>query len=188
MFKNEVLENENRQKIYKVIEHNPGIHLRELQRALEMPITTLEYHLSYMARKRIIYSETDSHYKRYYAKQLDQEDKKVLSTLRQKRPREIVLLILANEKAKYQFIADYLKLPPSTLSFYLKYLMDNGILEKEKVGYETIYQVKDEDRVAKVLIAYKTSFIDKLIDKTLATWLETYSGNEATNLKKDKEI
>ena len=185
MFKNEVLENENRRKIYEVIERNPGTHLRELQRALDIPITTLEYHLGYMARKRIIYSEIDSHYKRYYAKQLDQGDKKVLSALRQKRPREIVLLILANEKAKYQFIANYLKLPHSTLSFYLKYLVDNDNLEKEKVGYETIYQVEDEDRVAKVLIAYKTSFIDKLIDKTLATWLETYSGKEDTNLKRE---
>jgi hypothetical protein len=57
-------------------------------------------------------------------------------------------------------------------------LVDNGILEKEKVGYETLYTVKDEDRVAKVLIAYRTSFLDKLIDKSLNTWLETYSGKE----------
>jgi predicted transcriptional regulator len=175
MFKAEILENENRRKIYEIVERTPGIHLRELQRVLNMPLTTLEYHLSYMARKKIIYSETDTHYKRYYAKPLDEEDKKVLCALRQKRMREIVLLVLSNEKAKYQFMADYLKLPHSTLSFYLKYLVDNGILAKDKVGYETIFTVKNEDKVAKVLIAYKASFLDKLVDKTLATWLEAYS-------------
>ena len=175
MFKDEILENENRRKIFEVIEDSPGIHLRELQRVLNMPLTTLEYHLSYMARKKIIYAELDTHYKRFYAKPLDAEDKKVLSALRQKRMREIVLLVLSNGKAKYQFMADYLKIPHSTLSFYLKYLVDNGILVKDKVGYETIYTVKDEDKVAKVLVAYKASALDKLIDKTLSTWLETYT-------------
>lgn len=117
MFKEEILENENRRKIYEFIEDSPGIHLRELQRVLNMPLTTLEYHLSYMARKNIIHSETGPHYKRYYAKTLNAEDKKMLSALRQKRMREIVLLILSNGKAKYQFMADYLKIPHSTLSF-----------------------------------------------------------------------
>ncbi len=136
MFKDEILENDNRKKIYETIERSPGIHLRELQRILDMPLTTLEYHLSYMVRKKIIYSETDTHYKRYYAKPIVEEDKKVLSALRQKRLREVVLLILSHGKAKYQFMADYLKIPHSTLSFYLKYLVDNGILVKDKVGYE----------------------------------------------------
>ena len=178
MFKDEILENENRKKIYEVIEVNPGIHFRELQRVLDIPLTTLEYHLSYMMRKRILFAETDEHFKRFYAKPLDDEDKKVLSALRQKRLREIVFLVLTNEKAKYQFFADYLKLPRSTLSFYLKYLVEKGILAKEKVGYETIYTVKDEDKVVKVLIAYKASFLDKLVDKTINTFLETYTAEK----------
>ena len=180
MFKDEILENENRKKIYETIERSPGIHLREIQRILDMPLTTLEYHLSYMTRKKIIYSEAETHYKRYYAKPLGDEDKKVLSALRQKRLREVVLLILSNGKAKYQFMAEYLKIPHSTLSFYLKYLVDNGILLKDKVGYETIYTVKDEDIVVKVLVAYEASFLDKLIDKTVAMWLETYTREERT--------
>ena len=180
MFKEEVLENENRRKIYSVIEKNPSIHGRELQRLLDMPLTTIEYHLGYMARKQIIYGETDGHYKRYYTKPLDKEDKKVLSALRQKRLREIVLIITANKKAKYSYLASYLKLPLSTLSFYLKYLTDRGILKRNKVSYETIYTVTDEDRVAKVLISYKESIMDKLVDKTLSTWLESYSKREET--------
>lgn len=173
MFKDEILENERRRKIYAVIEANPGIHLRELQRVLNIPLATLEYHLSYMARKKIVHGETVGHYKRYYTKPLDPEDKKVLSALRQKRMREIVLIILANKKVKYQFLLDYFKLPRSTLSFYLKYLVDNSILARDKIGYENLYTVQDEDKVAKVLIAYKSSFLDTLVDKALSTWMET---------------
>jgi predicted transcriptional regulator len=178
MFKEEILENENRRKIYFLIEANEGIHFRELQRDLNMPSTTLEYHLSYMVRKRIVFGEKEGYFRRYYTKPLDEEDKKVLSALRQKKLREIVLVVIANQKAKYQYLSEYLKLPNSTLSFYLKYLVEKGILEREKIGYETIYTVKEEDRVAKVLIAYRTGFLDKLVDKALSTWLESYSGKE----------
>jgi predicted transcriptional regulator len=173
MFKDEILENEKRRRIYAVIETNPGIHLRELQRVLNIPLATLDYHLSYMTRKKIVHGEKVGHHKRYYTKPLDPEDRKVLSALRQKRMREIVLIILANKKAKYQFLLDYFKLPRSTLSFYLKYLVDNNILARDKIGYENLYTVQDEDKVAKVLIAYKSSFLDTLVDKALSTWMET---------------
>ena len=105
-------------------------------------------------------------------KPLEAEDKKVLSVLRQKRLREIVMIILVSKKAKYQFIVQTLKLPSSTISFYLKYLLDNHIIERTKIGYENIYTLKDEDRIAKVLIAYQSSFFDKLVDKWASTWLE----------------
>jgi predicted transcriptional regulator len=178
MFKDEILENENRRKIYSVIQANQGIHFRELQRFLNMPSTTLEYHLSYLVRKKVVFAEKEGYFRRFYTQPLDSEDKKVLSALRQGKMREIVLAVITNEKAKYQFLLDYLRLPPSTLSFYLKYLVEKGILEREKIGYESVYKVKDEDRVAKVLIAYKASFLDRLVDKALSTWLETYSGKE----------
>jgi predicted transcriptional regulator len=172
MFKDEILENDRRRKIYALIEANPGVHMRELQRMTDMPLATLEYHLGYMTRKKIVFAEADAHLRRYYTKPLDPVDKKVLAVLRQDRMREIVLIILANNKAKYQYLSDCLKLPHSTLSLYLKQLVDNNILAREKIGYEMVYTIRDEDRVAMVLTAYKSGFLDKIVDKTLRTWME----------------
>lgn len=173
MFKDEILENENRRSIYTVIDANPGVHLRELQRILNIPLTTLEYHLSYMVRKQIVFAENEANLRKYYVKSLDEADKKVLSALRQKRLREIVIIISANKKVKFQYLGEYFKLPRSTLSFYLKTLVDQGIVSREKIGYETLYTVNDENRVCRVATAYKSNFLDKLIDKTMTTWLET---------------
>jgi predicted transcriptional regulator len=178
MYKEAILENENRRRIYSLINTHQGIHLRELQRLLDVPLATLEYHLSYMSRKKIIYGEKADQFRRYYTKPLDPQDKKILTILRQKKMREIVLSVVSMEQARYQLIAENLKLPCSTLSFYLKYLVDKGVLEREKIGYETFYRVRDEERVAKVLIAYKASLFDKLIDKALNTWLESYSAKD----------
>jgi predicted transcriptional regulator len=174
MYKEEILANENRRKIYEVIEANPGIHLRELQRVLDMPLTTLEYHLNYMNRKQLIYAENDANVKRYYAKPLDKSDKVMLSALRQQKMREIVLMVISNKKVSNHTLYDDLKLPRSTLSFYLKTLVDKGILAKEKIGYDTLYTVKDEERVCRIITAYKETLLDKIVNKTLNFCLETY--------------
>jgi predicted transcriptional regulator len=178
MFKDEILENNRRSKIYVTIKKNPGMHIRQLQRILDIPLTSLKYHLNYMARENVILEEKSDHYTRYYSKPLKEADRKVLSALRQKRLREIVMIILVNKKAKYRFIVQTLKLPSSTLSFYLKYLLDNHIVERTKIGYENIYTLKDEDRIAKILITYQQSFLDTLVDKWASTWLDTRFGKE----------
>ncbi len=174
MFKDEILENKRRSKIYAVIMKNPGMHIRQLQRILGMPLASLQYHLNYMARRSVVIEEKSEHYTRYYYKPLAAEDKKVLSVLRQKRMREIVMLILVNKKAKYRSIVETLGLSSSTVSFYLKYLLDNCIVERTKIGYENIYTLKDEERVAKILITYQSSFLDNIVNKWASTWIDTH--------------
>lgn len=173
MFKNEILENERRGKIYKFIKKNPGLHFRELQRRLKVPLASLEYHLDYMVRKKVLFRESEGHYTRYYVEQLDAEDKKILRSLRQRRLREIVLIILSKEKVKYSNLLEVLKFPSSTLSFYLGYLYNRNVIGRRKIGYENFYFIKEKERVTKVMTTYKSSFMDRLIDKTLGTWMET---------------
>ena len=172
MLKEELLKNENRKEIYHFLEANPGIHLRELQRRLGYPLTTLEYHLDYMARRNIIYKEGDGRFNRFYAKLIEEKDKEVISVLRQRRLREIVLVILGKDGAKFQELKDILGLPSSTLSYYLKRLTDNKIISRQQIGSETLYDVID-GRAAKALIIYKQSFIDRLVDQALFTFMET---------------
>ncbi len=173
MFKDQILENENRRKIYSLIKSNPGIHLRELQRVSNLPLSTVNYHTEYLRRRKIILNEKEGNLARFYAKHIDENDKRLLKVLRQKRLREIVLFVLVNRRAKSKFIAENLDLPRSTLSFYLKYLVKHNVLAREKVGYNNIYTIINEDELARILVTYKSSFIDKLVDKTLNTWLET---------------
>jgi predicted transcriptional regulator len=127
-----------------------------------------------MTKRKVIFEEKSENYTRYYCNLLGPTDKKALLVLRQKRLREIVLLILIKKKAKSQLITRTLKLSPSTVSCYLKYLVENSILEKTRIGYENIYTLKDEDRIAKILVAYKRSFLDEMVDKWMSTWIEKH--------------
>ncbi|HXX87482.1 MAG TPA: hypothetical protein VEH86_03435 [Candidatus Acidoferrum sp.] len=157
MFKDEILENERRKKIYLAVEANPGYHLRGLQKTLNMPLTTLHYHLTYMARKKIVLAEPEGHQKKYYTKRLEAQDKKILSALRQNKTRDIITTILKNKKTKHQTLTQQLKLPRSTLQLHLKQLVQKNILTREQIGRQNIYALTDPNRTEKILTTYKTS-------------------------------
>jgi predicted transcriptional regulator len=177
MFKDEILENKRRRKIYSTLKKTPGMHIRELERILGIPLASLQHHLNYMTQRGIIVEEKSAHYTRYYSSPLEAEDKKVLSVLRQKRLREIVMIILLNKKAKYSLIVESTNLPTSTASFYLRHLLDNNIIERTKIGYQNIYTLKNEKKIEKILIIYRSSIIDKAVDKWTDTWLENRRPN-----------
>ncbi len=169
------IELETRKSVYDCISRFPGIHLRELQRRLEMPIGLLNFHIEYLLRNELIVEKTERYYKRYYiAGKFGSEDKRVLSALRQQNPRRIVLYLLLHPGSTHKRILGEFDLNPSTLSFYLKDLIDKGIIKRKKSGRESIYKVQTEEVIVRVLIAYKPSFLDKLVDRFLEIWFEEH--------------
>ena len=170
--KEKVLENEQRRKIYNFVKDNPGLHMRELQRRLQIPLTTLEYHLDYLENKDILSLKDDRRYCRYFPEEISEDEKTLLSALRQKRLREIILLVLSEELVCFKELSDEIRIADSTLSHYLKLLSMKEILVKERIGSETCYKVKSEKTVVQSLLCYKESFVDKLVDNVLASFIE----------------
>ncbi len=59
---------------------------------------------------------------------------------------------------------------PATISWYIQNLKDLDLIHNETRGNEVFYSLKDEDEIIKVLIAYKESFLDKMVDRFIETW------------------
>jgi predicted transcriptional regulator len=172
MYKEILLENSKRKRIYEFIKNNPGFHFRELQIILKIPLSSMEYHIDYMVRHQVIYKEKEGLYARYFAQQPTREELKLISALRHEKVREIVAIVLEKTDVKFQDLKDYLNFPSSTLSYYLKYLMDHNILARQQIGHETIFSIENQS-VQKALLMAKSTFTDKLIDKVLSTFMET---------------
>ena len=167
-----ILENEHRRTIYNFVKDNPGLHMRELQRKLDIPLSTLEYHLDYLEKKDVLSQEDDRRYCRYFADEHSEEEKTLLSALRQKRLREIILLVLSEELICFKELINEISIAESTLSHYLRYLSEREILVRERIGVETCYRLKSEKTVVYSLLCYQTSFVDKLVDNVLNSFLE----------------
>lgn len=169
----EALELENRRKIYQYISSFPGVYLREIQKALGLPIGVLEYHLTYLEKKGILSTVVEKYRKRYFVKEeIRHGDKGVISLLRQKTPRRIVIHTLLHPKASFKELLRETRLSKSTLSFHLKKLVDGNVLEQEKKGRENIYVVREQEQIARILITYKSSFIDDVVDRFVEIWLQ----------------
>jgi predicted transcriptional regulator len=173
------LELDTRRNVYEFIKRNPGTHMREIQRRIDMPIGLLKFHIQYLLKHEIITEKVDRYYKRYYLIGIvGSVGREVLSVLRQQYPRWIILHLLEYPKAKHKELIKKFDLKPSTLSFYLKNLIDKNIVNRKRTGRESSYTLSDPEKIVQILITYRPSFIDKLVDRFLETWFNEYYGGE----------
>jgi predicted transcriptional regulator len=173
------LELETRKRIYEYIKKNPGTHMREIQRKLDLPIGSLKFHIQYMTKLDLITEKPDRYYKRYYLTgTLGSVDREALTALRQKYPRWIIIFLLENTKAKHKELLEEFQINPSTLSFYLKNLVEKHIVVRTRAGRESSYTLSNPESIIQLLISYQPSFLDKLVDRFLETWLEAYESED----------
>ncbi len=170
--KEDYLALETRKKIYDLISKSPGLHKREIARELNMSLSTIDYHLHYMEKKGIIIAKTDRKYKRYFiAEKTAAVDRRLMPLLRQETPRRIIIFLLRNPRAIHKEICEHLKKAPSTISFHLKKLVEADIVEEISLGKEKAYVVRYPEKIADLLITYRSTFLDKAVDKFVEAWI-----------------
>jgi len=171
----EHLEIESRRRIFEHISSHPGDHMREVQRALELPMGLLGHHLNYLEKHEMISSRMDRYYKRYYPSRMGAREKTLLSALRQERPRAIVLFLALRPERTHREIMEHFGLGPSTLTFYLKDLEAKGVVRRTRSGRESLFSVEMTEDVVRTLITYRPSFLDAVVDRFLEVWFEKKS-------------
>src|SRR5437899_12320346 len=62
----EFLAVKTRRDLYEFVRRNPGFHLREISRELNLSITLVDYHLRFLEKHELLTSAVDGEYKRFY--------------------------------------------------------------------------------------------------------------------------
>lgn len=165
------LDLENRRRIYQLLLKYPGMYLREMEKELGLAIGVLEYNLSIMEKKEILMVEREGNRKRYFVReQFSSADKATIALLRQEIPRRIVIFLMLHTGASFQDVLAQFKISKSTLSFHIKKLTEAGIVAAEKDGRSTSYTVRDPEDTARVILTYKASFLDAVVDRFAEVW------------------
>jgi len=182
-----------RKIIYNFILENPGFHLREIQRKINMPYTTLRYHINFLKKRDlIIIKKEKGHYRYFVSYKIGNGDKEIFKIIRDKQLIKILIVFISCENKQILFKEDLQKLPDpisklgwydtwnfiifkhrTTIVYYLKKLVDVGILETFKVGKKTGYKLRDFNKILDFLIRYNKEIDDKYINDLL-----TWSDNE----------
>ena len=205
--KKNILELELRQKIYKIIQKNPGLHLQEISRKINIPKSTLQYHLRYLEKAELINNDQTSGYTRYYlTNKLGKREKEILKLLREDVPRGILVVMLQRLVCSQIELSQELEKAPKTISYHLNKLKKaniikiapienegisrytpNRYIERKPVGREKIYIITLEaiTIVGNLYIAYHKSFKD---NKNLHDFIELLKEFQGVDIMPYKKV
>lgn len=151
----DILELETRRKIYDLVSRNPGLHLSKIAEILKMRTSLVEYHLLFLKKNNAIRVVKQSGYTRYYVEgSIGISDKKTLSILRQEIPLQVVIYLIKNDDSPHKDILKNVDVSPSTLSYHLKKMTDNGIIHLNE-DKKNVYTLSNKEEIVKLLMNYK---------------------------------
>lgn len=176
----DVLAVETRRKLFDFVRNNPGFHLREIARALDLSITLADYHLRFLEKHDLVSATMDGEYKRYYPRSvpgaadarpaLTDAQKSILAFLRQPVPFRILAILMERESGAHKEILEHVPVSPSTLSHHLKKMQVARVLDRAEGG-ERGYRVADPKAVALLMTTYDLATQDQ-VDTFLRVWGE----------------
>jgi predicted transcriptional regulator len=143
----------------------PGIRYRELLRYSRLSNGVLAYHLAGLEEASLVQVERRfAKTTRYYPISVSEREAVVLSCLRHKPLRQIILFILDRDECTYYDIVDFTGKAPSTISSHLKHLKEAGLISISESRRCFLYSLTDRELVVDIVSKYKTSLVDKTVD------------------------
>jgi predicted transcriptional regulator len=154
---------DSQSNVLKVIGQNPGIRYRELARQTGFANGVLTYHLNILEQIGNINKFRHGNITRYYLINIPTQDLKIISHLRVHSEKDIILFILDHDFCTFNEIVEYSRKAPSTISWHLKRLCQDGIIAVHPGEYN-LYRITDKRVVNLLFIRYKESFTDKVVN------------------------
>jgi predicted transcriptional regulator len=131
-----VLDQQNRKRIYDHIINNPGDHFRSIQRAVDLEVGTLSHHINVLEKEQLIVSEQDGINRLFYPAGMRGNDEKV----RLSRVQENILRSIRSTPGRTQSeIAKDLGVSRKVIYYHVQFLRDSGMVNEDQVGSHPRY-------------------------------------------------
>lgn len=155
--------NNSQGNILNAISQYPGIRYRELARETGFANGVLTYHLNVLEQFGLVNKFRHNNITRYYPLSIPNRDLKIISHLRVNSEKDIILFLLNHDFCTFNEIVEHSRKAPSTVSWHLKRLCEDGILIVHHGGYN-LYRIVDKKLVNQMLHKYKENFTDKVVN------------------------
>jgi DNA-binding transcriptional ArsR family regulator len=191
---NSIFELKRRKEIYEFISQNSGLHIRDISRKMNIPFSSLKYHLQYLEKRGLVVSKKDGKYNRYFVSfEVGEEEKKILNCLRKRTTLHIILWFFIGVQCSQKDLSRFLEKHPATIGFHLRNMtragivenvsIDKGVIYKEslpniikrsQVSSEKIFVLKDPWMIYDLLIKHKKNLNDKRMVEFVIDHVEFY--------------
>ncbi len=155
-----------RKRIAEYIRRNPGVHFRQISRDLDLAIGQLDFHMNALVKGEVLVKESGTGNARFYVRdKFSKDERKAMSILRREIPRGIVLYLLDNPGSGPSKILGNFTFTSATMSYHLRRLEKTGVLRVDQDGRERHYFVDDPELVESLLILYRSTLMDTIVEK-----------------------
>ena len=159
MEKGGIFDNIIRTTINEYIIKNPGLHMSALSRKLNIPKSTMNYHLRCLIDDGYITQKKYGKYLRYYVKNtVGEHEKKLINLIRQHIPLRILLLLFLEPNVTQKQLGKYLDRHPTTISFHMEKLIEIGLIEGVSCGNHIKYQLINPSEISCLVMKYGELF------------------------------
>lgn len=164
------LDLESRRRIYDLICSRPGTFMREMERELGMQVGMLTYHLRVLTEAGMVRAEPEGNHVRYFpVKDFIFTDRKLLSHLRNRSARSILMHAMDRGSIGYADLLSVMDISKSTLSYHLKRLSAVGLITVSKGG-GTVIRVNDPQKLADLLVWVREDVERDAADAMIDLW------------------
>ena len=146
----DILALDTRRRIFDAIKEQPGICIRELERALDLALGELTYHLPILLKGELIKEENDGYFRRFFPVGINAKEMNIISALRRDSVKRVVPLILKNEKVTTQEISQILGISHSTAKWHLDRMEKNGLVNRKMIGRKHYFYFANIEGVKKI--------------------------------------
>lgn len=153
---------DSQHNILKAISQYPGIRYKELARKTDFANGVLTYNLNILEQFGYVNRFRHNNITRYYPLSIPGSDLKIISHLRVYSEKDIILFLLSHDFCTFNEIVEHLGKAPSTVSWHLKRLCEDGILVVHHGKYN-LYQINGKELVNQILHKYKETFTDRIV-------------------------
>lgn len=155
--------------LLEIINKNPGVSFRDIQRLSGYPFGTLSNSLSNLEKDSMIFAIRSKRRTNYFPRNIPSEEYTTLINLRKETSRKIILFLVENQKGTFAEIRAFAKKSPSTVSLTLTNLIENDIIRRV-VGLRPYFELQDIQLTQNALMRINPTLADKMKDRFADTF------------------
>jgi predicted transcriptional regulator len=140
-----VLENSSRFRVYAFIKNKPGAYISEIVEQIGLDREIVKYHIKTLKAKKKIEGYKDGGKVRYFENVFvyNEDERKVISAFQSSTNQKIISEIKYGKCDTNSALASEFGLSRATISWYMKNLIETGLINETKEGRKTSYKIND---------------------------------------------
>ncbi len=161
---------DNKIRVKRIVALSPGIHLRELQRILQISFNSVRYHVARLIETGEIMRVEEGGYSRLYPAGTDDMERTLFSVIQSDTNRKILAVLANRAEMSNRQLCESTGLAKSTISEHISSLIGRHLVSSSLAATGLVYRLEQPEQVASLLARQNQNLLEKASQKFTDLW------------------